>query len=90
MSTPAQQAAALALASALLCVGCVKTRVEAGGVMLESSRFLWPGKIAKAQVMSTNGISLLLEGYQSDTAQLAGEVAKGVATGIGKGVSPLP
>ena len=71
----------------ILC-GCVKTRVTDGSVTLESTRFLWPGKIAKAEIVSTNGSRLTLEGYQSDAAQLAGQVAEGVTKGLGQAVKP--
>ena len=73
---------------AALCSGCVKTIVESDQVKVQTTRFLWPGSIGKASLTASNGTTLSLEGYQSDTAKLIEAMAAGVAAGAMKGARP--
>lgn len=71
-----------------LSTGCVKTVVTSDHVSVSTTRFLWPGAIGKASIVSTNGTQLSLEGYQSDPTKLIETIATGVAAGTAKGLKP--
>lgn len=67
------------------CTGCVRTVATSDRVTVSTTRFLWPGSIGKASILSTNGTTMSLEGYQSDPTKLFEAVAAGVAQGVVKG-----
>ena len=73
----------------LLCLlpllnGCVETSVSDGKFKFQTRRLFFQGQIEQANFTTgSNGISnASIKGYQSDSAQIAGAIAEGVAKGL--------